>query len=196
MLEMYGFSQQNTTGGIYGRLEEHSVHLVGRRQPRSRLRRGSFAMDCFAPASLASLSARRRAISPDGNGTLGNLLKGFRTFFNCKTLTFQSSGLFTRREFIAAKSQILGQNSRQCSAGELGPRNRGLGCLLGLARRHRGVGVDSFDARVVPPRRLLVPRINSRIAGATNQVLLHDDANVKTDLPTVHEMRETTSLPD
>ena len=32
---MYGFSQQNTTGGIYGRLEERSVHLVGRRQPRS-----------------------------------------------------------------------------------------------------------------------------------------------------------------
>jgi hypothetical protein len=67
---MYGFSQQNTTGGIYGRLEEHSVHLVGRRH------------------------------------------------------------------------------------------------------------------------------INSRIAGKTNQVLLHYDGNVKTDLPTVHEMRETTSLPD
>ena len=54
----------NTTSGIYERLEEHSVHLVGRRQPRSRLRRGSVgcAMDCFAPASLASLSARRRAM--------------------------------------------------------------------------------------------------------------------------------------
>jgi O-acetylserine/cysteine efflux transporter len=45
---------------MLGRLEEHSVHLVGRRQPRSRLRRGSVgcAMDCFAPASLASLSAQ------------------------------------------------------------------------------------------------------------------------------------------